>query len=604
MELLKQVDASSRRVIFLLDELEAIAAHDPGFLELPFRLTFRNVVWLCCGRKAMDLWFSPDRCVHLFPGGLTPWNIVVPGVARPDANSSSSSSDFIGCETTEVSSTVRIESDDVVRFELTELMEAWRGQKDTTLPGFVWLRSLRPPVFRLSVGPVMVLRGHSAQVVSVVFSRDGKLIASGSWDHTVRVWDAFNGMELQCMVTHTDRVNSVALSPDNRWVVSGSDDGTVRIWDWRQDTERTCLKRNHGPVHSVCIAPNGEIVAISSGDGTVTLWQVTSGEKICGISRPSHLYGSIAFTADGRYLIGADRDGTLWRWEFATAEEPSSHSCVGLLNQHERQHARFVLNTPFVVTCNPDVLHVWDIRHGSAAIQTQSVDLRHPEMRACFAVSQDGHSLAVGTGDGVLRMLRTATAHEDWQFRAHEDGVWSVAFAVDGQRVATGGGILDPTIRVWRRTGTWPSSEFPRHTGYVLTAWFSIGGGRLITTGSSADTHSLMVWDTANGRCLRALSGESAWTEQQAQREEYNYLVMRCPEVVAAKRGNPDLQGSSCGIVIMETVIKQMAANLPIAWYPVSLHDVQFHPGRRLFAGGGSGDVYLFAVEGATQRQP
>ena len=75
------------------------------------------------------------------------------------------------------------------------------------------------------------LEGHTGSVRSVAFSPDGQLLASGSGDKTVRLWNPATGEQLQKLKGHTDWVRSVAFSPDGQLLASGSDDETVRLWN-------------------------------------------------------------------------------------------------------------------------------------------------------------------------------------------------------------------------------------------------------------------------------------------------------------------------------------------------------------------------------------
>ena len=77
---------------------------------------------------------------------------------------------------------------------------------------------------------VRTLRGHTGSVWSVAFSPDGRLLASGSWGGTVKLWDVATGQEVRTLRGHTGSVWSVAFSPDGCLLASGSEDGTVRIW--------------------------------------------------------------------------------------------------------------------------------------------------------------------------------------------------------------------------------------------------------------------------------------------------------------------------------------------------------------------------------------
>ena len=157
----------------------------------------------------------------------------------------------------------------------------------------------------------MTLKGHSYRVVSVAFSPDGNRIASGSYDGTIKVWDAGDGHELLTLKGHDGWVQSVkghevwvlcvAFSPDGKRIASGSDDRTIKVWDAGDGRELLTLKGHWCGVPSVTFSPDGKRLASGSWshDNTIKVWDAESGRELVTLKGHSEQVNSVAFSPDG-----------------------------------------------------------------------------------------------------------------------------------------------------------------------------------------------------------------------------------------------------------------------------------------------------------------
>ena len=139
----------------------------------------------------------------------------------------------------------------------------------------------------LDVQPI--LRGHTFPVYSVAFSPDGAQFASGSFDKTIRLWDAKTGAAIgKPLQGHTSLVLSVAFSPDGAQIASGSADETIWLWDAKTGAAiGEPLQGHTGWVRSVAFSPDGAQIASGSKDKTVRLWDAKlQSASLCKVTLP------------------------------------------------------------------------------------------------------------------------------------------------------------------------------------------------------------------------------------------------------------------------------------------------------------------------------
>ena len=160
--------------------------------------------------------------------------------------------------------------------------------------------------------------------VAVAFSPDGKTLAGGSTSDVISLWDVESGKALRTLAGHNGQVWGIAFSPDGNTLASGSYDKTIKLWSVKKETSRILAWRTGtftsvevSGINLIEFSPDGNILASGNETHEIKLWNIKSGNEIGNLTEQTyHPYYSINFNPDGKTLSGTD--GNLEIWDIAT----------------------------------------------------------------------------------------------------------------------------------------------------------------------------------------------------------------------------------------------------------------------------------------------
>lgn len=285
-----------------------------------------------------------------------------------------------------------------------------------------------------------------SELLSIAFSPDGAILASGSMDNTVRLWRASDGTLLRTLNGHKSFVRDVLYSPDGTQLISASDDGTIKIWGASEGDLIHTLEAKKRGVNSLAFSPDGTLLASCSED-VLMLWQLADRSLLRIMEGHTGWIYKVAFLTDNM-LASASFDGTVKLWCASDGEK------IGALDVPAKLNTLAFTPDGTQLAASIDDWHGCDIKLWGFSerwpVRTLVSDI---DRISSMAFSPDGTLLASGSGK-TITLWRVSDGKMLHTLEVHAEGVSCLAFSPNGSLLASSadckiqffGGVL-PDIR-------------------------------------------------------------------------------------------------------------------------------------------------------------
>jgi serine/threonine protein kinase len=205
------------------------------------------------------------------------------------------------------------------------------------------------------------LTGHKNMVRALAFTPNDRYIASAGEDLYIKISDTQTGDEIKTLTGHTQSVNDLVFTSDGTRLISASADSTINIWDWRSGDILMTLTGHEGFINTIALSPDGKVLASGAADNTIRLWDLSTGEEIGQLLGHTSFVNALAISPDGQKIASASADTTIKIWNRFTQRE------LRTLDEHE-SYVNDLLISPdgrFLLSSSADqTIKLWELNTG------------------------------------------------------------------------------------------------------------------------------------------------------------------------------------------------------------------------------------------------
>ena len=288
---------------------------------------------------------------------------------------------------------------------------------------------------------VNTLTAETTLINSIAINPDGKILASGSYCWSVKLWNIKTGKLLQT-INYDYPINAVTFSP-NRSILAIADSGNfIRLWDVNSSKTIIKLKAHKGlftGINCLAFSPDSRIIASGGGDKTVKLWDINTGSEIRTLKAHKKSVNSVVISPNGKFIASASADKTVIIWDLNTGKILTSFNTNAKVNSVD-----FSPNGKIIATGGENFfIKLWEVITGK-----EIFTLNSEYWVKYVTFSPNGEILATSSYSNDIKLWDINTKEEIYTLKGHSDKVNSLVFSPDGQSLFSGSN--DNTIKVWQ----------------------------------------------------------------------------------------------------------------------------------------------------------
>ncbi|OCH86826.1 WD40 repeat-like protein [Obba rivulosa] len=326
------------------------------------------------------------------------------------------------------------------------------------------------------------LQEHEGSVVSCDISPDGRYIATGSEDASVRIWDARTGDRLHTITRGTGAIADMMFHPSRPELLVASEDGSVFVLNVENGGIRPVLEEHEGDVCSAAFSPDGRLIASVSDDFAISIWHADTGDQLAVLREHKAVVVCLAFSTDSSQLVSGSGDHIACVWNVMDGQKAAT------LREQEGVIvcAAFSPDGSRVITgSDSGVTRIWKANTGEELVMLEE----HAGSINFVAFFPDGQRVISASDDGIIKVSGSWEGENIYVLDDTEHTVTSLAISLDGTRICAGVG--NNSVKLWRADSGELTKEFVGHSDRVNRVRFSASAERIV---SASDDRTVCVW--------------------------------------------------------------------------------------------------------------